>query len=194
MLSFPRPGTSVALDIPIRPGRTQAAVDALNEVVIECGGRVYLAKDAFTRSQQFRKNGAAPRGVGRGPPSMGPRRTHRQRTIGSPFGRPPVNVVFLGATRGMGRALARRMVQRGDRLFLLGRNAARPRTQCTRPGGSRRWALRRDGAAAICSIATSFAGGLDRAEQQLAGLDAVVVTAARFATQEQLETDASAAR
>jgi FAD/FMN-containing dehydrogenase len=55
MLSFPRTGTSVALDIPIRPRRTQAAVDAMNEVVIDCGGRVYLAKDAFTRSQQFRR-------------------------------------------------------------------------------------------------------------------------------------------
>ena len=27
----------------------------MNEVVIDCGGRVYLAKDAFTRSQQFRR-------------------------------------------------------------------------------------------------------------------------------------------
>jgi hypothetical protein len=33
-----------------------------------------------------------------------------------------VKVVFLGATRGMGRALARLMAQRGDRLFLLGRD------------------------------------------------------------------------
>ena len=31
-------------------------------------------------------------------------------------------VVFLGATRGMGRALARRMAERGDRLVLLGRD------------------------------------------------------------------------
>jgi short-subunit dehydrogenase len=33
-----------------------------------------------------------------------------------------VKVVFLGATKGMGRALARLMAQRGDRLFLLGRD------------------------------------------------------------------------
>jgi len=32
-----------------------------------------------------------------------------------------MNVVFLGATKGMGRALARRMAERGDRVFLLGR-------------------------------------------------------------------------
>ena len=48
LLSFPRPGISIALDIPIRDD-TQALVDALNELVIAEGGRVYLAKDAFTR-------------------------------------------------------------------------------------------------------------------------------------------------
>ena len=32
-----------------------------------------------------------------------------------------MRVVFLGATKGMGRALARLMAARGDRLFLLGR-------------------------------------------------------------------------
>jgi FAD/FMN-containing dehydrogenase len=54
MLSFPKPGISVALDIPIRDG-TQRVVDALNERVIEEGGRIYLAKDAFTRPEHFRR-------------------------------------------------------------------------------------------------------------------------------------------
>jgi short-subunit dehydrogenase len=35
-----------------------------------------------------------------------------------------MNVVFLGATRGVGRAMARAMASRGDRLFLLGRDEA----------------------------------------------------------------------
>jgi FAD/FMN-containing dehydrogenase len=53
MLSFPKPGISYALDMPV--GRqTQAIVDALNEVVIAAGGRIYLAKDAFTRAEHFR--------------------------------------------------------------------------------------------------------------------------------------------
>ena len=34
-----------------------------------------------------------------------------------------MKIVFLGATRGMGRALARKMAERGDRLFLLGRDS-----------------------------------------------------------------------
>jgi decaprenylphospho-beta-D-ribofuranose 2-oxidase len=54
LLSFPLPGITIALDIPIVPGRTQALVDALNELVIREGGRVYLAKDAFTRAEHFR--------------------------------------------------------------------------------------------------------------------------------------------
>jgi FAD/FMN-containing dehydrogenase len=53
MLSFPRPGVSYALDIPVGP-QTQALVDALNDVVAAEGGRVYLAKDAFTRAEHFR--------------------------------------------------------------------------------------------------------------------------------------------
>ena len=35
-----------------------------------------------------------------------------------------MRVAFLGATRGMGRALARLMAERGHALFLLGRDAA----------------------------------------------------------------------
>jgi FAD/FMN-containing dehydrogenase len=53
LLSFPRAGISIALDIPIRDD-TQSLVDALNELVIGEGGRVYLAKDAFTRPEHFR--------------------------------------------------------------------------------------------------------------------------------------------
>jgi FAD/FMN-containing dehydrogenase len=54
VLSFPRPGTSVALDLPFRRGHTQALVDALNEVVIGAGGRIYLTKDALTRPEHLR--------------------------------------------------------------------------------------------------------------------------------------------
>lgn len=53
MISFPKPGVSYALDMPVGP-ETQAIVDALNEVAIEEGGRIYLAKDAFTRAEHFR--------------------------------------------------------------------------------------------------------------------------------------------
>lgn len=54
LLSFPRPGLTLSVDVPVRGGRTQALVDRLNEIVIEARGRVYLAKDAFTRPEHFR--------------------------------------------------------------------------------------------------------------------------------------------
>ncbi|HVO22575.1 MAG TPA: FAD-binding oxidoreductase [Candidatus Margulisiibacteriota bacterium] len=53
ILSFPKPGVSYALDLPVTT-QTQALVDALNEFVVAEGGRVYLAKDAFTRAEHFR--------------------------------------------------------------------------------------------------------------------------------------------
>jgi FAD/FMN-containing dehydrogenase len=52
VLSFPRPGVSVALDLPLRSG-TRALVEALADVVAADGGRIYLAKDAFVRADQF---------------------------------------------------------------------------------------------------------------------------------------------
>jgi len=53
LLSFPKEGISIALDIPIRDD-TPGLVAALNELVIAEGGRVYLAKDQFTRPEHFR--------------------------------------------------------------------------------------------------------------------------------------------
>jgi FAD/FMN-containing dehydrogenase len=52
LLSFPRRGVSIALDLPIRDN-TQSLIDQLNDFVVAAGGRVYLAKDAFTRAQHF---------------------------------------------------------------------------------------------------------------------------------------------
>ncbi len=54
LLSFPLKGTSVALDLPVRDD-TQKVVDTLNAHLIELGGRVYLAKDRFTRAADYRR-------------------------------------------------------------------------------------------------------------------------------------------
>ncbi len=53
LLSFPQPGMSLALDIPIQ-ANTQVVIDRLNERVLACGGRIYLTKDGFTRPADFR--------------------------------------------------------------------------------------------------------------------------------------------
>jgi FAD/FMN-containing dehydrogenase len=54
MISFPRPGISIAMDFPVHPRKTQPFVDKLNELVLAEGGRIYLTKDAFTRAEHFR--------------------------------------------------------------------------------------------------------------------------------------------
>lgn len=46
MMSFPRPGVTLALDFPNRGERTHKLFERLDEVVREARGRIYLAKDA----------------------------------------------------------------------------------------------------------------------------------------------------
>jgi short-subunit dehydrogenase len=97
--------------------------------------------------------------------------------------------VLFGATRGIGRALGRRMAQRGERLFLLGRDAA----DLARSARD----IEIHGAPAPVGTAhcdleapDSFAPALDRARTALAGgFDAVVLSAGVFAAQERLEQD-----
>jgi len=99
-----------------------------------------------------------------------------------------VKAVLLGATKGMGRALARLLAERGDALFLLGRDpddlakSARDleaRAGCPGIG------------CAPCDLerAESFAPALDAADKALGGFDAVIVTAALFGSQDALEAD-----
>ena len=46
LLSFPRPGLTLALDLPMRGNRTLALLAALDELVLASGGALYPAKDA----------------------------------------------------------------------------------------------------------------------------------------------------
>jgi decaprenylphospho-beta-D-ribofuranose 2-oxidase len=52
-LSFPVEGTTLALDLPYRGAATEALVHELDACVIASGGRIYLAKDAVTRAEDF---------------------------------------------------------------------------------------------------------------------------------------------
>lgn len=101
-----------------------------------------------------------------------------------------MNVVMLGATKGMGRALARLLSERGDRLFLLGRDVA----DLTRSASDLRIRSGKDAEIgfAPCDLEQpgTFSAALAAAWQELGRVDAVVVTAGVFATQEQLEADA----
>jgi short-subunit dehydrogenase len=89
----------------------------------------------------------------------------------------------------MGRSLARRAVERGDWVALLGRDAE----ELEKSAGD----LRARGVpgvrivTAVCDLEKpeTFKPAIDLAERGLDGLDTVVVTAAVFGTQEQLESD-----
>ena len=104
-----------------------------------------------------------------------------------------MKVAFLGATKGIGRALARLMAARGDELFLLGRDAAdlekSARDLEVRAGKGRF-------GHAPCDLEKpeTFAPALEAAEAALGGLDAVVVTAGLFAIQDRLEADVELVR
>lgn len=99
----------------------------------------------------------------------------------------PRRVVFLGATKGMGRALARLYAKRGDQLFLLGRDEADLERTASDLGVD---GVRPVGfAKADLASPSTFEPALESASRALSGFDTVVVTAGVFATQEELEDD-----
>jgi decaprenylphospho-beta-D-erythro-pentofuranosid-2-ulose 2-reductase len=100
-----------------------------------------------------------------------------------------VKAVILGATKGIGRAVVRRLAERGDALFLLGRDGddlARSASDAEqRAGGKLKVGT------AVCDLEDpgGFAAALSAADTALGGFDTVIVTAALFGTQDRLEAD-----
>lgn len=89
----------------------------------------------------------------------------------------------------MGRAVARRIVERGDDVFLLGHEAE----ELAASAGdlTQRHPKGKKAGSAFCNLEKpeSFVAALDAADQALGDFDTVIVTAAMFATQEVLEED-----
>lgn len=102
-----------------------------------------------------------------------------------------MKAVLLGATKGMGRALAREMAERGERLFLLGRDAG----DLERSAADLQLRGAGEVGHALCDLLEpkGFAPALERAAEELGRFDTVVVSAGLFASQEELEADAELA-
>lgn len=104
-------------------------------------------------------------------------------------------VLFFGATKGMGRALSRLMAQRGDQLFLLGRELK----ELEKSAADLNIRANRSNAVvghALCDLSQpdDFAAAVQAASQTLGNIDIAVLSAGTFSTQEQLEDDFEATK
>jgi len=106
-----------------------------------------------------------------------------------------MKAVVFGATKGIGRAVARQLAERGHALFLLGRDAA-DLTTSARDIEIRAGRAANSIGSAACDLEApeGFAAALDAADAALGGADTVVVTAALFGTQDRLEAEPDFAR
>ncbi len=104
-----------------------------------------------------------------------------------------MKVALLGGTKGIGRALARLLGEKGHGLCLLGRNLEDLKRSAADVAVR---ANRSTVPVAYCDLSRpeTFGPALDHAAAQLEGFDCVVVTAAIFAPQERLECDRGLAR
>jgi decaprenylphospho-beta-D-erythro-pentofuranosid-2-ulose 2-reductase len=100
-----------------------------------------------------------------------------------------MKAVVLGGTSGMGREIARRLVERGDSVFLLG--VGDTDLEKSSADLTARHPRRETTSHATCDLERpeQFAEALDKADAALGEFDTVVVTAAMFASQEALEAD-----
>jgi decaprenylphospho-beta-D-erythro-pentofuranosid-2-ulose 2-reductase len=105
-----------------------------------------------------------------------------------------MKAVILGGTSGMGRAIARRLVERGDAVFLLGIGE----DDLVRSAADLRARSRRDQEVGHALLdleqPSGFSAAFDAADAALGGFDTVIVTAALFATQAALEEDVELTR
>jgi decaprenylphospho-beta-D-erythro-pentofuranosid-2-ulose 2-reductase len=104
-----------------------------------------------------------------------------------------VNVAILGATKGMGRAVARELAARGDTLFLLGSNPE----ELSRSAADlqARGAKGPVGTARVDLLEPdTFAPAVEALWAAHPKVDVVVITAGLFGTQDQLEADLELAR
>jgi decaprenylphospho-beta-D-erythro-pentofuranosid-2-ulose 2-reductase len=143
-LSFPIPGWTLALDLPRAAPNLDHALDRLDELVVEAGGRVYLTKDArvrpdalavmYPRLDDWRqaREAADPEHVWRSDLSerTGLVEPDRARHLVAVAPRAEADLVkrvlVVGGTSEIGLATVRRLMDDGPvRPYLIGRDADR---------------------------------------------------------------------
>ncbi len=99
-----------------------------------------------------------------------------------------MKAVVLGASKGMGRALARQLAERGAQLFLLGRDL----DDLERSAADLRIFGASSAGIGHCDLLDpdTFEPAIAEADTVLGQFDTVIITAALFTTQEELEDDA----
>ncbi len=100
-----------------------------------------------------------------------------------------MKAVVVGASKGIGRAVARELAAQAAELHLLGRDVddlERSARDLEQRGGGRRPVL-----VSKCDLEQpeDFEAALAAADNALSGFDTVIITAALFGTQEELEND-----
>ena len=142
LLSFPRPGATLALDFPNKGPATRRLMQELEHVALQAGGRLYPAKDGLMSMEAFQKGFPAwetfqahidpafsssfARRVGLVTKSPG---ATPFRAIAQP-GTAPMKpdliprkiVAIFGATSDIAEAVARRYAEAGASLLLVGRD------------------------------------------------------------------------
>ena len=99
-----------------------------------------------------------------------------------------MKVAFLGATRGIGRAMAKQLAARGDHVFIMGRDPVATAALCEELANLGTLdPIQRTS----CDLGdtSSLVPALQAADRALGGLDAVVLTAGVFAIQRDLDDD-----
>jgi decaprenylphospho-beta-D-erythro-pentofuranosid-2-ulose 2-reductase len=103
-----------------------------------------------------------------------------------------VKTVIIGATKGIGRSIARQLAERGDSLFLLGRDLEDLQRSAADLKARASDANNEPVAGSACCDLADFSGfeqALDAADTALGGIDTVIVTAGMFGTQDALQAD-----
>jgi NAD(P)-dependent dehydrogenase (short-subunit alcohol dehydrogenase family) len=101
-----------------------------------------------------------------------------------------MKAVFVGATRGMGKALARRLAERADALYLAGRDAEGLALTARDLEARGARAPVRSGPLDLGDPG-GFAAALDAADAALDRFDTLVITAGLFGAQDALAKDAA---